>query len=141
MAEAQANNLPKFAQDPRSIDAVVTAAVGSLTTDAPTGTVLLGTASARGAILTKLSAMPRGTCTASSLLLFVSRDNGTTQRLKDSETMIAQTVQTTVGISETPFVNISEATPIRLGPNERLYVGSQVALAAGIVFSGELTDF
>lgn len=134
-------NTAAFAQIPKTVDAVATAAIGSITTDAPTNTVLLMTAGANGSILTRLTAVPRGTVTASSLCLFISHDNGTTQRLKDSVTMSAQTVSTTAGILQTQFANYSETAPLRLGAGDRLYVGSQVALAAGIVFSGEYTDF
>lgn len=130
-----------FAQTPQTATAVATAAAANITTDAPTNTVLLLTAGADGAILTRLFAMPRATVTASSLVLFLSKDNGTTQRLIDSELMAAQTVSSTAAISETSFANYSESTPLRLAAGDRLYVGSQVALASGIVFRAEYTDF
>ena len=130
-----------FAQTPKTASAVATAAIASITTDAPTNIVLLLTAGTDGAILTRLSAIPRATVTASSLCLFSSIDNGVTMRLLDSELMAAQTVSTTSAISETSFANYSESTPRRLQANERLYVGSQVALASGIVFNAEYTDF
>lgn len=130
-----------FAQTPKTADAVVTAALANLGTDAPTGLQLLMTAGANGNIVTRLSAAPRATVTATSLVLFISRDNGVTLRLKDSATMAAQTLSTTAGITPTPFTNYSESRPMRLGAGDKLYVGSQVALAAGIVFSAEYTDF
>lgn len=132
-----------FAQDPRpGCSAVVTAAVTGLSTDAPANTVLLLTADTTdGSVLTRLRAMPRGSVTASSLLLFISGDGGNTKRLLDSELMPAQTISTTTAINEVHFLNYSESTPLRMGPGEQLYVGSQVALAAGIVFTAELTDF
>lgn len=130
-----------FAQTPKTADAVVTAALASLGTDAPTGLSLLYTAGPNGAIGTRLAAMPRATVTATGLCLFISRDNGVTLRLKDSVTMAAQTVATTSGISQTQFTNYSESRPLRLGAGDKVYVGSEVALAAGIVFSGEFTDF
>lgn len=130
-----------FAQTPKHVTAVATSAVGSITTDAPTNTVLLLTAGADGAILTRLSAMPRATVTASSLVIFSSTDNGTTKRLIDSALMAAATVSTTAAVPVTSFTTYSETTPMRLQAGEQLYVGSQVALANGIVFEAEYTDF
>lgn len=134
-------NTAVFAQNPRTVSAVVTAALGAITTDAPTGTVLLATAGADGSIVTRLSAMPRATVAATSLVLFTSNDAGVTQRMKASELMPTQAVGTSTKIVPTPFGDFSEARPLRLGANERLYVGAQIALAAGIVFNVELTDF
>jgi uncharacterized phosphosugar-binding protein len=130
-----------FAQTPKNVTAVATAAVASITGDTPTNTVVLLTAGADGAILTRLSAIPRSTVTASSLVLFTSSDSGTTKRLIDSALMAAQTVATTTAITATTFTTYSETTPLRLQAGEQLYVGSQVALANGIVFKAEYTDF
>jgi hypothetical protein len=130
-----------FAQSPKNFTAVVTGAAGSITGDTPTNTVLLATAGSEGAILTRLSAIPRATVTASSLLLYTSSDSGTTKRLIDSALMAAQTVATTTAITSTAFTNYSETAPLRLAAGEQLYVGSQVALASGIVFKAETTDF
>jgi H+/gluconate symporter-like permease len=79
--------------------------------------------------------------TASSLVIFISKDAGTTQRLIDSELMAAHTVATTTAIPETVFPFYSEAAPLRLEAGDRIYVGSQVALAGGIVFRAEFTNF
>lgn len=130
-----------FAQTPKTGTAVATAAVGGIGTDTVTGTVLLATAGAEGAIVTRLSAIPRATVTASSLVLFLSKDNGVTQRLIDSELMAAYTLATTTAVPETAFGNVSESTPLRLEAGDQLYVGSQVALAAGIVFKAEWMDY
>lgn len=129
-----------FAQTPKTATAVVTAAA-TVGTDSPSNTVLLMTAGADGCIVTALAAMPRATVTASSLLLYISKDNGTTQRLIDSELMAAHTVATTTAIPETTFARISESAPLRLEAGDKLYVGSQVALASGIVFTAQYTDF
>lgn len=129
-----------FAQTPKISTAVATGAVGSLTGDTPTNTVLLLTAGSDGAILTRLTAMPRSTVTASSLVVFVSGDSGTTKRLIDSKLMAALTVNTTTAITVTEF-DYSETAPLRLEAGEEVYVGSQVALANGIVFRAEYTDF
>jgi H+/gluconate symporter-like permease len=130
-----------FAQTPKTATAVATAAVSGLGTDAPTGAVLLGTAGAEGAIVTRLMALPRATVTASSLVLFLSKDGGTTLRLIDSELMAAHTVAATTAIPETAFGNISDSNPLRLEAGDSLYVGSQVALAAGIVFAAQWMDY
>ena len=129
-----------FAQTPKTATAVVTAA-SVVTTDNPTNTVELLTAGTEGSILTSLTAMPRSTVTASSLVLFISKDSGTTKRLIDSELMAAYTLAATTAIPDTQFQNYSEGTPLRLAAGDKLYVGSQVALAAGIVFKAEYTDF
>jgi hypothetical protein len=110
-------------------------------TDTPANTVLLVTAGSDGAILTRLTAIPRATVTASSLVVFLSKDGGTTQRLLDSELMAAHTVATTTAIPETVFPFYSETAPLRLEAGDRIYVGSQVALAGGIVFRAEFTNF
>lgn len=128
-----------FAQTPKTASAVVVAA--ATLTDAPANTVLLMTAGADGAILTRLSAIPRATVTASSLVLFVSNDGGTTKRLVNSELMAAYTLNATTAIPETAFGAYNEVTPMRLGGGDQLYVGSQVAIAGGIVFNAEYTDF
>jgi hypothetical protein len=129
-----------FAQTPKTATAVCTA-VATVTTDAPANTVELLTAGADGAILTRLTAIPRATVTASSLVVFISSDSGTTKRLIDSELMAAYTMATTTAVPETLFSLYSETTPLRLQAGDKLYVGSQVALAGGIVFRAEYTDF
>ena len=128
-----------FAQTPKTATAVCTA-VATLT-DTPSNTVLLVTAGSDGAILTRLTAIPRATVTASSLVLFISKDGGTTQRLIDAELMAAYTMATTTLVPETTFSLYTETTPLRLEASDRLYVGSQVALAGGIVFRAEFTNF
>lgn len=128
-----------FAQTPKTATAVVTGAA-SITTDAPANTVLLFTAGTDGAILTALSAMPRATVTASDLVLFISKDAGTTKRLIDSKLMSAYTVAATTATPVTQF-GYSESSPMRLAAGDALYVGSQVALAGGIVFEAQYTEF
>lgn len=128
-----------FAQTPK-LSAVVVTGADNLT-DTPANTVLIETAGTDGALLTRLSAMPRATATASSLHLFVSQDSGTTKRLIDSALMAAHTVASTTAVPVTLFELITESTPIRLEAGDELYVGSGVALGGGIVFKSEMTDF
>lgn len=130
-----------FAQTPKTASAVATSAVASLTTDAPTNAVEIFTAGADGSIVTKLTAMPRATVTATALYLFISKNSDTTKRLIDSELMSAFSVTATTAIAETKFTNISETSAIRLAAGDKLYVGIGVALASGIVFHIEATDY
>lgn len=131
-----------FVQVQKTGSAIATAAVSGVGTNTPTGLVPLGDAAgANGALVTKISAMPRGTVTAASLLLFSSKDNGATFNLIDSELMANYTLAVTTAIPETTFINVSPQTPLRLEAGERLYVGSQVALAAGIIFRSEGANF
>jgi len=129
-----------FAQTPKTATAVVTAAA-TISSDAPTGTVLLMTAGTDGALLTRLFAMPRVSVTANSLVLYLSKDAGTTIRMIDSETLATQTLATSAAVNETVFTNYSESTPLRLEANDRLYVGAQAAVAGGVVFRCEWMDF
>jgi hypothetical protein len=128
-----------FAQTPKTATAVATA-VATLT-DTPSNTVLLVTAGADGCIVTSLTAIPRATVTASDLVLFLSKDSGTTKRLLDSALMSAYTSAGTTATPVTSFSRIGETTPLRLEAGDELYVGSQVALAGGIVFTAQFTNF
>lgn len=134
-------NTAVFAQTPKTATAVTTAACGTISGDTPTNTVELLTAGSDGCIVTRLTAMPRATVTASSLLLFISKDGGATMRLIDSELMAAFTVTATTAIPETSFANYSETTPLRLESGDKLYVGNQVALASGVVWAAQYTNF
>ena len=130
-----------FAQAPKNARAVVTAASADLDGLEPTNTVELCKAGADGALLTRLSAVPRATVTASSLLLWTSDDDGTTKHLLDSALMAAHTVAATTAIPLTSFSRYTEDTPLRLEANMSLYVGTAVTLADGIVFNANYTDF
>lgn len=130
-----------FAQTVRTATAVATAAVANLTTDAPTNTVELLTAGPEGALVSRLTAIPRATVTASSLLLFISKDGGATKRIIGSVLMAAHTVAATTKIPVTVFDEYSEATPLRLEAGDSLYVGTQVAAASGIVFLAERMEY
>ena len=134
--------LPAYVQTQKTGSAVVTAAAANIATNTPTNLIPLGDAAGvDGALVTKITAMPRATVTASSLLLYTSKDRGATYALVDSELMAPYTLTATTAIPETTFGNISPANPLRLEAGERLYVGSQVLLAAGIVFRSEGANF
>jgi len=55
--------------------------------------------------------------------------------------MAAYTWAATTDNAPTLFDAITETTPIRLEAGDELYVSSAVALASGIVFNAEWTDF
>lgn len=141
MADITAS-LPTFGKTTKTGTAEATAA-SVITTNTPTNTLLIVTAGANnGAMVTRLSAMPRATtATAGTLYYFISNDSGSTKLLGDSELMAAHTVTTTTKIPVTKFTNITQTNPLRLAPGDRLYVSAAVALAAGIVFTAEYTDF
>ena len=130
-----------FAQTYKTNAAAVTAALTGIGTSTVTGAVLLATAGANGSLVSKLTAIPRATVTASSLVLFLVKASApTVYHLIDSELMAAYTLAATTAIPETAFGNITPTTPLRLEAGDRLYAGSQVALAAGIVFYAEQAD-
>lgn len=131
-----------FAQTPKTLSAAVTAALAGIGTDTVTGAQLLVTAGTNGAIVTSISAVPRATVTASSLILFlVKASTPTIYRPIDSVLMSAYTLAVTSAIPVTAFASISDATPMRLEAGDKIYAGSQVALAAGIVFTARWMDF
>lgn len=130
-----------FAQKYKTGAAVATAALTGIGTSTVTGAVLLATAGANGSLISKITAIPRATVTASSLVLFLVKASAPTVfNLIDSELMGAYTLAATTAIPETSFGNISSSMPMRLEAGDMLYVGSQVALAAGIVFYAEQAD-
>lgn len=133
------NHDPVFAAAGRTVTAVATTA--KTTYNDAVNAVLLCTAHATaGSLLKALSAMPRATVTATKLQLYISFDGGTTMWLIDSEQMSAHTVDATTKTPKTMFADIAEDTPIRLPPGSSLYVATAVALAGGIVFSGQVED-
>ena len=130
-----------FAQTPQN-NTVVNTTAGTYVDDSPTNTATLVTAGANGALVTKITAMPRGTVAAATALnLFFTPDSGTTNRLIDSELMATHTVATTTAIPENNFSNISETTPLRLQAAEELHVNIATTLSAGVVWYAEWTDF
>lgn len=129
-----------FAQTPKTATAVVTAAT-TTANDTPANTALLLTAGADGCIVTRVTAVPRATVTARELVIFLSKNGGTTKHLIDSTLMAAYTVAATTATPVTSFSRITEGSPLRLEAGDELYAGSTVLLAAGQVFCAEFTDF
>lgn len=129
---------PVFAQGGRTVTAIATAA--KTTYNDATNAVKLCDAGTNGSLLKALSAMPRATVTATMLQLYRSPDNGVTLELIDSALMTAHTVAVTTAIPKTSFGSVSADTPIRLAAGVSLWVGAAVALAGGVVFTGQIED-
>lgn len=130
-----------FVQKFKSNTALVTAALGGIGTSAVTGAVLLATGGANGSLVVSLTAIPRGTITASSLVLFIVKAGAPAVfNMIDSVLMPAYVQAVTTAIPVTTFGNIALTTPRRLEAGDMLYVGSEVALAAGIMFYAEQGD-
>lgn len=125
-------------QTPKSAIAVATTA-NTTYTDTPTNSVLLMTAGANGARVTKLSALARATNTATELQLYVSYDSGTTKQLIRSVLMSAYTVAQTTGQTATDF-GYTEDLPLILLASARLYVAIGVS-NTGILFHAEWGDY
>lgn len=131
---------PPFGQTNKTLTGVITTVIGGIGTDSVTNTVLICTAGADGAVVSAITVMPRSTVTNSSICLFLSKDNGVTQRMIDSELLPSYTLTAATAIPETVFGNISEETPLRLEAGDKLYVGTQNAIAAGAVAACKWMD-
>lgn len=130
-----------FVQKYKTKTAIVTLAVPSLNPTTGSGAMLVATAGTNGAVVTRLTAIPRETVTAQCLVLFlVKAATPTVLDLIDSELMPAATVGTTSAVPETVFSNISDVTPVRLEAGDMLYVASRVAVSGGIVFNAQWGD-
>ena len=128
-----------FAQTPRTAQALVTASSASINTTTPTNVTLLATAGADGSILTSLSAITGSTNAGSSVLLWISKDGGTTKYLADCAVLEAYSNSTTAVRVKVIFADITEANPMRLEAGDELYVGAE--LTGAYHFKAELTDY
>lgn len=126
-----------FAQTPKTASANLTTATAI---DGATAAALV-TAGTEGCIVTKITALPKGTITATGLVLYISPAAGA-KTAKDSITLAAYTYAATAKLPMVAFASVTEATPIRLGAGEKLFVGTLVAATApGIDVTAEYTDF
>ena len=127
-------------QTPLALTAVVTTA-NTTYTDAPTNAVqfLQSDAAtgipARGARLTKVTALARATTTATELQLFVGNTAGTVKRFVKSALMAAYTVAQTTKQTEADF-GYSDASPLILQAGEQLWLSTGVT-NTGIVARAE----
>lgn len=123
----------------KSGTAVATTA-NSTYSDTPTNAALLITAGANGSRVTRISAVARATVTITELQLYRDGDGtGTAKRLFNSKQMAAYAVAQTTGNTPTDF-GYSDANPLILAPNEKLYVAIGVS-NTGIVFAAEWQDY
>jgi hypothetical protein len=137
-----------FAQAPASWAATATTAfaltgTGSLADNTPANTVLLGTAGVDGAIVTRISALPRATSTQTLAALFVRRstDAANIRNFLAGVTVPAQTISATTGVTETNLNVATEFEPLRLGAGDELYVGLGTTQTGGIVFNARAVQF
>ena len=125
-------------QTPQTSNAACTTANTTYTTN-PTNTVLLVTAGANGARLTRIGAIPLETlASAVQLQLFRSRDAGTTKLFFESAVAAAFTMADTTEVPTTDF-GYSDDNPLILAPNERIYAAVRVTKA--IIFNAEWADY
>lgn len=124
-------------QAPKTGYAVCTTANTTIT-DSPTNTQLLVTAGANGARVTKLSATPQGTVTATQLQLYLSKDAGATKRIIDSALMAAYSYTAITEVVTTDF-GLSETNPLFLDAADRLYVG--IGVTGNVAFKAEWGDY
>jgi len=131
-----------FAQFPKTLTETVTAA-DDITTSTQTNTVLIAQADAtNGGILTKVTAIQRAALVADNRVdLFISKDGGTTQKFLLSALMPTHTpIAVTTEVPVTDF-GFTEENPLRLEAGDEIHAGSSTALAGGINFTGEWSDF
>lgn len=124
-------------QTPKSGNALVTTANTTYTTT-PTNSVLVVTAGANGARLTRLTALPQATVTAAQHQLFRSRDAGATKYFAAAAVQAAYTMATTTAPTAVDF-GFSDANPLILGVSEVLYVASSVT--QNVTFNAEWADY
>jgi hypothetical protein len=109
--------------------------------DTPTNTVQIFAAGPDGARVTRMTCVPRATCTATLIDIFRDNDgSGTVRRLIQRRLQPAQTIDTTT-VCPTVDFGYSEAAPLILRANEKLYASMTVALAGGIVVNVEGSNY
>ncbi len=127
---------------PQALNTAFAVCTAAKTTETDlTNAVLLYTAPSNGAIMTKLTANPRATVTASRLKVYICKSAApTVPYLAIVRLMIAGTVNETTALLPTDL-GVGESYPLKLAPGDLVYVSSGVALAGGIVFSAEIEEF
>jgi hypothetical protein len=106
----------------------------------PTNTVQLAGMGANGGRVTRIRSRPTNTVTATSMLLFLSIDNGAHKLLIDSTLLPAQTVSATQAVTGTDW-GYSDASPMILPANSQLYVANAVTSTDGIATEIEWADY
>lgn len=125
-------------QTPRSSSGVVTGANTNYS-DTPTNTVEIFAAGPDGARVSKITAISRQSTGATELQLFRDHNgSGATRRFFMSKVMPAVVVSTSTGQAPVDF-GVSDANPLILAANEKLYGG--IGVAGGVVFMVEGANF
>ena len=124
-------------QGPKSGGAVCTAA--NTNYSAPTNILVIATAGANGARLTRASAIPLETVADTQLQLFRDGDgSGTTKRFFRSSRMAAYTMAQTTEAPATDF-GYSDDNPLILAAGEKLYAA--IGATKQIAFTTEWADY
>lgn len=105
----------------------------------PTNTVLLATAGANGARLTRLEALATGAQQATQVQFYRSTDLGATKRLIRAKGFPGYTIANTNDIPVLDF-GYSDVNPLILGANEQIYVASANTVS-GINARAEWGDY
>lgn len=129
-------------QAPKSGTCVCTTA-NTTYTDAPINVVVLITAGANGARVTRVEAIPRATVAATQLQLFRDGDGaGTLKRFFNSRLLPAYNMSPSTQAAPTDF-GYSESNPLVLAPGEKIYaaIGVTPASSGTIGFAAEWADY
>ena len=124
-------------QTPRS-GAVALTTANTTYSDTPTNTAALAAAGANGGRITKISAIPRATVTATQVQLFRSLDSGVTKRLFDTALMAAYTMAQTTEAPTTDF-GYSDTNPIILAAGEIIYAA--IGVSGNVAVQAEWADY
>jgi hypothetical protein len=120
--------------------AVCVAAKTDLTTTTSAQRLVAAASNPNGGLVKRLFAIPRGTAPAMQLQLYRSINAGVTLTLADSAQLPAFTASTAAAVTKGDFGYTADA-PLRLQAGEELWVGTGVAVAAGVVFVAEIEAF
>lgn len=142
MPIATLNKIP-YPQALNTAFAVCTAA--KTTENDLTNAVLLYTSPTNGSIITKLTAIPRGTGSASfsatRCKVYVCKSSASTVPYPIAYRLIpAQSITESTAFFHMDF-GASEAAPIKLAPGDLVYVAIGVAYANGVAFCAEIEEF
>lgn len=132
------NDIP-YPQAIKTAQAICTAAKAG---DANvTDAVMLYEAGDGGALITKITANPRATVTATRLAVYrVKPAAPAVAQLIRARTMAAANLSATAHIIETDL-GWSDSVPLKCQAGDQIWVAIGVALAAGIVFDAEIEEF
>jgi hypothetical protein len=135
------NNFAKFAQTPKILTGVVKVAATGLTTNTPANLVQLGVVGAKGGLAVGGYCMPLGTCTAASILLYASTDNGATKFPIDSVLQVSFGTQATAKRLKTNFTEITRDMPLPLPAGAIIYGATEVQIADGVQVGAYIFEF